>query len=100
MKDEVLGQLCTKFQRPASNGLGAVRRQSHRKFLPRTEGKLKRMGEDDAVVDSRASTRLLRAAWRRPRDVRRLEDDFYSLVGSHQFVAKCKSRLNDSKVQG
>ena len=27
-------------------------------------------------------------------------DDFYSLVGSHQFVAKCKSRLNDSKVQG
>ena len=27
-------------------------------------------------------------------------DDFYSLVGSHQFVANGKSQLNDSKVQG
>ena len=30
VKDEVLKQLCGKIQRPASNGLGAVRRQSRR----------------------------------------------------------------------
>ena len=94
------------------------------KVVSAFEGKLKRMGETVAVVDSK----VISWAWSSSPEVDEVVDGcvassesrqllldavvdvhamsegwgdyFGSLVGSHQFVASGKSQLNDSKVQG